>query len=105
MRGTEARRMARDLMTKYRLWGAWQLDFERRSTRRYGACSHHKRTISLSERETLERPPAEVADTLLHEIAHALVGPWHGHDTAWREKYAELLAENPPAAITEGMEQ
>jgi predicted SprT family Zn-dependent metalloprotease len=28
---------------------------------------------------------AEVRDTLLHEIAHALAGPLAGHGLAWRE--------------------
>jgi hypothetical protein len=28
----------------------------------------------------------EVRDTILHEIAHALVGPSHGHDAVWRRQ-------------------
>ena len=26
----------------------------------------------------------DIKDTILHEIAHAIVGPGHGHDAAWR---------------------
>ena len=33
---------------------------------------------------------AEVKDTILHEIAHALVGPGHGHDRVWRAKCIEI---------------
>src|SRR4051812_12271673 len=35
---------------------------------------------------------AEDLDTLLHEIAHALVGPGHGHGPAWRRKCREVGA-------------
>jgi predicted SprT family Zn-dependent metalloprotease len=36
--------------------------------------------------------PAEIVDTLLHEIAHALVGPGHGHDAVWKAKCVEVGA-------------
>ena len=29
-------------------------------------------------------------DTILHEIAHALVGPSHGHNAIWRRKAREI---------------
>ena len=31
-----------------------------------------------------------VIDTLLHEIAHALVGHKHGHDAVWRRKALQI---------------
>ena len=34
--------------------------------------------------------PDEVKDTLLHEIAHALVGSQHQHNTTWRDKAIEI---------------
>ena len=33
---------------------------------------------------------AEIADTLLHEIAHAIVGVRHQHDAVWRAKAREI---------------
>jgi Zn finger protein HypA/HybF involved in hydrogenase expression len=39
---------------------------------------------------TLLNSEQEVKNTLLHEIAHALVGPHHGHDRVWRAKALEL---------------
>lgn len=33
---------------------------------------------------------ARVKNTILHEIAHALVGGGHGHDWAWRSKALEI---------------
>ncbi len=32
----------------------------------------------------------EVKDTILHEIAHALVGKAHHHDDVWRAKALEI---------------
>jgi predicted SprT family Zn-dependent metalloprotease len=47
-------------------------------------------------------PEAEITDTLLHEIAHALVGPRHGHDLVWQAKCIEIGARPkrlaPPTA-------
>jgi hypothetical protein len=34
----------------------------------------------------------EIVDTILHEIAHALVGPRHGHDTVWKAKCTDIGA-------------
>ena len=34
----------------------------------------------------------QVRDTILHEIAHALVGPGHGHDAVWKRKCREVGA-------------
>ena len=31
-----------------------------------------------------------ITDTILHEIAHALVGPRHGHNAIWRQKAREI---------------
>jgi predicted SprT family Zn-dependent metalloprotease len=58
-----------------------------------GLCVYSRKTIELSvhfvERDN---PWAEVRDTILHEIAHALVGHGHGHDTVWKRKCVEIGA-------------
>lgn len=75
--------LAEDLMLEHGL-DDWTFTFDRAKVR-LGACHYDTKTISLS------RPLAELAsehditDTLLHEIAHALVGPRVGHGRAWRE--------------------
>ena len=43
-----------------------------------------RQEIGLSAPLTAVHPDEEVRDTILHEIAHALVGPRHGHDEVWR---------------------
>lgn len=61
----------------------WGFRFDRARVRA-GACHHTTRTITLSPWITAAHDESQVRETLLHEIAHALVGPRHGHDTVWR---------------------
>lgn len=63
----------------------WTVTTDRAKTRA-GVCRFASRTISLSAPLTRLHDEAEVRDTILHEIAHALVGPAHGHDDVWRTK-------------------
>jgi len=61
----------------------WRFVFDD-ATRRAGSCRYGSRTITLSRHLARNAPEAEILDTLLHEIAHALVGPGHNHDAVWR---------------------
>jgi hypothetical protein len=67
----------------------WRVTTDRAKTRA-GVCRFAARTISLSGPLTRLHSESEVRDTLLHEIAHALVGPRHGHDDVWRRKAVEI---------------
>ncbi|GAB2683235.1 SprT-like domain-containing protein [Thalassiella azotivora] len=78
----EARRMATALMRGHGL-DDWTLVYDRARTRA-GICRPARREIGLSRALTALHPPEEVRDTVLHEIAHALVGTDHGHDEVWR---------------------
>jgi predicted SprT family Zn-dependent metalloprotease len=69
----------------------WAFAFNRRR-RGLGLCRYATRTIELSMFLVDRNGPDEVRDTILHEIAHALVGPGHGHDAAWRRKCVEVGA-------------
>jgi predicted SprT family Zn-dependent metalloprotease len=62
----------------------WSFGFNRRR-RSLGLCIYHRQTIELSVHFIERNGPDAILDTLLHEIAHALVGPGHGHDAAWKE--------------------
>ena len=70
----------------------WRFRFNRCKTS-LGLCVPHRRIIELSI-HLVERanPLDEIRDTLLHEIAHALVGPKHGHDAVWRRKCRQIGA-------------
>ncbi|MEZ0166294.1 SprT-like domain-containing protein [Kineococcus sp. LSe6-4] len=82
MDGREALAMARELLDRHGLDG-WTVVLDRAKTRA-GVCRADRREIGLSAPLTALHTEAEVRDTVLHEIAHALVGPGHGHDAVWR---------------------
>jgi len=49
--------------------------------------------IKLSRHLVRLNDDEEVRDTILHEIAHALVGIEHGHDAVWQAKCREIGAK------------
>lgn len=74
--------MARAVLDEHGLED-WTVVFDR-AKRRAGVCRPDLRQIGLSGPLTELHGEAEVRDTVLHEVAHALVGPRHGHDAVWR---------------------
>ena len=70
------------LLAKHGL-GNWRFGFDQAS-RRGGRCTFDRQEISLSEQFAIAARHDEVTDTILHEIAHAIVGPKHGHDAVWK---------------------
>ncbi|WP_250008313.1 SprT-like domain-containing protein [Actinoplanes sp. M2I2] len=82
MEVTDARELAAGLMDQHGLTG-WRLVFDNARTRA-GVCHFDRRVIGLSRVLTALHSPEQVTDTILHEIAHALTGPGHGHDRVWR---------------------
>ena len=79
---TDARELATALIGRHGLAG-WKLVFDDAKTRA-GVCRHGRREIGLSRPLTRLATVEQVTDTVLHEIAHALAGPAHGHDRVWR---------------------
>lgn len=87
---TTAGTMARSLMTQHGL-GHWRFTFDR-ARRRFGMCSVDRRLITLSAYLTGLNGEAEVRDTILHEIAHALT-PGNGHGQAWKDACTRIGAK------------
>ncbi len=67
----------------------WSFQFDN-GTKRAGCCDYRKQLISLSQEFARCAREEEIEDTILHEIAHALVGKDHGHDAVWRAKAVEI---------------
>jgi predicted SprT family Zn-dependent metalloprotease len=86
----EALVLARRLLDEHGLrdWGV-TLDSART---RAGLCRFDRKLVSLSRHLTRLHTLDEVADTVLHEVAHALVGPAHGHDAVWRAQARRIGA-------------
>ena len=74
--------MAEELLLEHGLIG-WRVQLDG-AKRRAGICRFSDQVIGLSAPLTELHSEDEVRDTVLHEIAHALVGARHGHDRVWR---------------------
>lgn len=61
----------------------WKFGFDLAPVRG-GVCRYKEKLIALSVAYCLKASREEIVDTILHEIAHAIVGPNHGHDEAWK---------------------
>ena len=90
LRVLEVRRLAAELFARHGL-GDWSFSFNRSKTQ-LGLCLFGRKVIQLSVHFIARNGDELIRDTLLHEIAHALVGPGHGHDTVWKAKCAEVGA-------------
>ncbi|MFO0798290.1 MAG: SprT-like domain-containing protein [Gemmataceae bacterium] len=91
---TTAKTLAVTLMAQHGL-NEWEFGFNT-NKRRAGVCRYPVRgrpgRIELSKHYVLRNPADEVRDTVLHEIAHALVGHGHGHNEVWKAKCVEVGA-------------
>ena len=85
----------------------WEVAYDN-AKRRAGICRFDDRVLGLSAPLTAVHSEDDVRDTILHEVAHALVGPRHGHDATWRgmarrigcsgERCVSPDSPTPPAA-------
>lgn len=55
-----------------------------------GLCDFENRCIWITQWAIEHRTPAQLRDSILHEIAHALAGEEAGHDQAWVDTALEL---------------
>lgn len=88
IRGTAE--LAASLLEKHGLADAgWSFSWDNARTRG-GQCNHTYRRITMSRHLVPLWTGEQVYDVLVHEIAHALVGPKHGHGAVWARKMREL---------------
>ena len=84
-----ARRLMGRSVAAGELGADWTFGFDLAASRA-GVCRYQDKRIDLSASFCLKATRAEITDTLLHEIAHAIVGQPHGHDAIWQAKALEL---------------
>ncbi len=82
------RKLAEDLLAEHGLKG-WCFAFDH-APRRAGCCDYRRKRISLALQFARRACEEEIRDTLLHEVAHALVGRKHHHDAVWQAKAQEI---------------
>ncbi len=70
------------LMNEHGLHG-WSFRFDH-AKRRCGVCRFTSKTIQMSRHYVEHNDETIIRNTILHEIAHALVGPGHGHGPVWQ---------------------
>ncbi len=90
-------REARELMDSHGLTD-WSFRFSA-ARRTIGSCRERDKIIQLGRHHAANDPPAQVTDTILHEIAHALAGTAARHGPAWR-KVALRIGATPRASRT-----
>lgn len=56
----------------------------------YGTCHSNGELITLLLDHAIKSDMAEIKNTLLHEIAHALVGSKNGHNEVWQEQAKKM---------------
>lgn len=89
MTKTEALNLLEDMMIQHGLYGWKGVITDNRS--RLGYCHWGKKTIGLSIYHVTGSTDNSIMNTILHEIAHALVGPSSDpHGPAWRRKALEI---------------
>jgi predicted SprT family Zn-dependent metalloprotease len=82
-----AEAMARELMERHGVFAAgWRFAWSNGKRQLGAACVHAdgRKTLRLSRHLVRLNDDAEVRDTILHEIAHAIAGVEHGHDAVWK---------------------
>lgn len=67
----------------------WRFGFDLAPSRA-GACKYDECRIDLSVSFCLSANRTDIIDTILHEIAHAIVGKAHNHDAVWTAKALEI---------------
>jgi predicted SprT family Zn-dependent metalloprotease len=82
-------------------WGlsGWTFAFDN-AKRRCGCCNHTRRKITLSRHYVRANTRADVRDTILHEVAHALAGGRAGHGPYWKQ-WARAVGARPQRCVSD----
>lgn len=99
----EAGRLAVGEMKAHGLFDlGWSFSWNDR-VRTLGLCNYRTREISLSTHYVKVACREDVLDTILHEIAHVLAGPYARHGPVWQAKCLEIGAKPERCKAVEGL--
>lgn len=73
----------------------WRVRFNPRLTRALGRCIPSQKTIEYQPRYMEQNNWDNVEQTIRHEVAHAVAGAYHGHDSYWASIARRLGVDNP----------
>ena len=82
MREEDVRQLGKELLDLHGL-SDWRLFVDNAKTIA-GRCWYNQKVISISGGYVKKATDAQIRNTLLHEISHALAGPGSGHDAKWQ---------------------
>lgn len=99
IRQYDAQQLSDNLLKQHSLYNkGWRTCFTK--TGNYiGRCYYDEKRIELNTVGLNSVGEVELNKTLLHEIAHALVGPGYGHGEKWISKAKEIGLVNPELDI------
>lgn len=90
----EAVKLTKDKLIEFGLTG-WKVRVSQDPNSSFlGLCMHMDKCILLNAFHIDIHPWTEVRNTILHEVAHAIVGPGHGHNAIWATKAREIGCDN-----------
>ena len=82
-------------LTEHKMWEhgltaqGWTFAWGR-GKQTFGTCRYRDKQIRISKHLASINDRERVLLTVLHEIAHALVGPGHAHNYVWKRKCIEI---------------
>lgn len=91
MRRDDANKFAKEKLAESGLTG-WHVRLSD-NPKFVGLCDYKSKTILLNMHHVDIHPEAEIQNTILHEIAHALT-PGHGHDQVWVDCARKIGCDN-----------
>ena len=85
----QAEALARYQLGRLKITRSWRVDWYIDNVSA-GKCEHVLKQICFNKLWVLLNSKAHALDTILHEVAHALVGPDAGHNSIWRSRFMQL---------------
>jgi hypothetical protein len=87
-------KLLRDCLDEHKLID-WSIRLNQNPTAPFlGLCSHKDKCIILNAHHIDQHPEVEITNTIRHEVAHALVGAGHAHDSIWAECAKRIGCDN-----------